>query len=88
MFNREEKGLVQGLSKWWIIWKQRNVKKVGKALKYKLRKCEVEAMDKIAEDLEDGVVNPDLSQLKIGTGPQLVIREELKRDRQNFLRLC
>ena len=27
--------------------------KVEKALKYKLRRCEVEAMDKIAEDLED-----------------------------------
>ena len=28
----------------------------------------------------EGVVNPDLSQLKIGMGPQLVIRKELKRD--------
>ena len=33
---------------------KRNVKKVEKALKYELRRCEVEAMDKIAEDLEDG----------------------------------
>ena len=32
---------------------KRNVKKVEKALKYELRRCEVEAMDKIAEDLED-----------------------------------
>ena len=32
---------------------KRNVKKVDKALKYELRRCEVEAMDKIAEDLED-----------------------------------
>ena len=30
---------------------KRNVKKVEKALKYELRRCEVEAMDKIAEDL-------------------------------------
>ena len=30
-----------------------NVKKVQKALKYELRRCEVEAVDKIAEDLED-----------------------------------
>ena len=28
------------------------------------------------------VVNPDLSQLKIGTGPQLVMRNELKKDGQ------
>ena len=32
---------------------KRKVKKVEKALKYELRRCEVEAMDKIAEDLED-----------------------------------
>ena len=32
---------------------KRNVKKVEKALKYELRRCEMEAMDKIAEDLED-----------------------------------
>ena len=32
---------------------KRNVKKVEKALKCKLRRCEVETMDKIAEDLED-----------------------------------
>ena len=32
---------------------KRNVKKVKKALKYELRSCEMEAMDKIAEDLED-----------------------------------
>ena len=32
---------------------KRNVKKVEKALKYELRRCEVEAMDKITEDLED-----------------------------------
>ena len=32
---------------------KRNVKKVEKALKYELRRCEVAAMDKIAEDLED-----------------------------------
>jgi hypothetical protein len=30
-----------------------NVKKVQKALKYELRRFEVEAIDKIAEDLED-----------------------------------
>ena len=30
-----------------------NVRKVEKALKYELRRCEVEAMDKISEDLED-----------------------------------
>ena len=33
--------------------KKRKVKKVKKALKYELRRCEVEAMDEIAEDLED-----------------------------------
>ena len=53
---------------------KRNVKKVEKALKYELKRCEVGAMDKITEDLEDaanskilywlvnkleGVVNPD-----------------------------
>ena len=32
---------------------KRNVKKVEKALKCELRRCEVEAMDKIAKDLED-----------------------------------
>ena len=30
-----------------------NTKKMEKALKYALRRCEVEAMDKTAEDLED-----------------------------------
>ena len=34
---------------------KRNVKKVEKALKYELRRCEVEAVDKIAEDLENAV---------------------------------
>ena len=53
---------------------KRNVKKLEEALKYGLRGCEVEAKDKITEDLEDaanskilywlvnkleGVVNPD-----------------------------
>ena len=73
----------------------RNVKKMQKALKYELRRCEVETMVKMAEDLEDagrrhnskilywhvnklrGTSQSDLSQLKIGTGPQLVIRKEL-----------
>ena len=32
---------------------KRNARKVEKALKYELRRCEVEAMDKISEDLED-----------------------------------
>ena len=32
---------------------KKNIKKVEKALKYELRRCEVKAMDKIAEDLED-----------------------------------
>ena len=36
----------------------------------------------------EGVVNPDQSQLKIGMGPQLVIRKELKKDGQNILRMC
>ena len=31
----------------------RNVRKVQKALEYELRRCEVEAMDKDVEDLED-----------------------------------
>ena len=34
--------------------KKRNVKKVEKTLKYELRKCDVEARDKIFKDLEDG----------------------------------
>ena len=73
----------------------KNVNNVLKALKYKLRRCEVKVRDEIAEDLEDAarrhnskmlywhadrVVNLDLSQLKIGMEPQLVIRKELKRD--------
>ena len=32
---------------------KRNVKKVAKASEYELRKCEAEAMDEIAENLED-----------------------------------
>ena len=39
--------------------KKRNVTKVEKAIKYKLRRFEVEAMDKNAEDLEyalDGII--------------------------------
>jgi len=32
---------------------KRNVKEVEKAIKYELRMCEVEVMDKIAEDIED-----------------------------------
>ena len=36
----------------------------------------------------EGIVNLDLSQLKIGTGPQLVIRKELKRDGRNILIMC
>ena len=32
---------------------KRNVKNVEKALKYELRRCEVEAMDETAENLED-----------------------------------
>jgi hypothetical protein len=36
----------------------------------------------------EGTVNLDLSQLKIGAGPQLVIRKELKRDGRNILRMC
>ena len=31
---------------------KRNVTKVEKALEYELRRCDVEVMDKIAEDLE------------------------------------
>jgi hypothetical protein len=30
-----------------------NVKEVAKVLKYELKKCEVDAMDKFAKDLED-----------------------------------
>ena len=76
---------------------KRKVKKMEKALKYELRRLQVEAMDKIAEDLEDAarrhnnkilywhvnklsrVVNPDFSQLKIGTGLQLEIRKVKER---------
>jgi len=32
---------------------KRNVKEVEEALKYRLRGCEVEAKDKITDDLED-----------------------------------
>ena len=84
---------------------KRNVKKVEKALKCELRRCEMETMDKIAEDLEDtarrynskictginklrGSDQSGLVPLKIGTGPQLVIRKELKTDWQNIMRMC
>ena len=40
----------------------RNVKKVEKALKYELRRCEVEAVDKITEDLAD-VARPHNSKI-------------------------
>ena len=33
--------------------KKRNVMKVEEALKYELRRCEVEALEKIVEDPED-----------------------------------
>ena len=33
-------------------------------------------------------MNADLSQIKIGMGPQLVVRKELKRDGWNILRMC
>ena len=60
---------------------------------YELRRCEVEAMDKITEDLEDAARRHNnkilywhvyefkgSSQFKIGMRPQLVIKKELKRD--------
>ena len=44
MFNREEKGFVQESPEWQIIWKQKECKKkVEKALKHKLKRCEMEA---------------------------------------------
>jgi len=33
------------------------------------------------------LANPDKSQLKIGAGPQLVIRKKLKRNGKIFLRM-
>jgi hypothetical protein len=36
----------------------------------------------------EGVVNPEMAQLKIGMGPQLAIRKELMRDGPNILRIC
>ena len=60
--------------------KYKECKESGEKLKYKLRRCEVEAMDKIAKDLENAArrhnskilywqVNKlDFSQLSIGTG--------------------
>ena len=53
MFDREEKGCVQNYQSDRSCENQRNVKNVEKLLKYELRRCEVEAMDKIAEDLAD-----------------------------------
>ena len=50
MFNSEEKGLALSDRS---SENKRHVKKVEKALKYELRRCEVEQMDKIAMDLED-----------------------------------
>ena len=34
------------------------------------------------------MVNPDLSKLKIGSGSQLVIMKQLKRNGRNILRIC
>ena len=64
----------------------------------------MEAMDKIAEDLEDAARRHNSEILywhvnklrgssksrpvKDRTGPQLVIKKDLKRDGQNILRMC
>ena len=42
---------------------KRNVKKVDKALKHELRRCEVEVMDKITKDLEDAARRHDSKTL-------------------------
>ena len=47
MFKRKKEGLVYELYE-----NKKNVKKVEKALKFELRRCKQEAMDKIAENLE------------------------------------
>ena len=53
MFNRELKGLAQVYLSDRSYENKKNVNKVEKALKYELIRCEVEAMGKIDEDLED-----------------------------------
>ena len=47
------RGLYRNYLSDWSYENKGNVSKVEKALKYKLRRCEVEAMDKIVKDLED-----------------------------------
>ena len=53
MFNSEEGGLYKNYLSDRSYENKSNAKKVEKALKYELRSCEVEAINKIAEDLED-----------------------------------
>ena len=69
---------------------KRNVKKVEKALKYEPRRCEVEAMDKIAEDLKDAARRHNSKVLywyinKLRRSSQSgLIRKELKRGGRNI----
>ena len=53
MFNRESRSLYKNYMSDRSNENKRNVKKVEKALKYELRRCEVEAMDNITMELED-----------------------------------
>ena len=55
MFKIEEKRLVHKLSDE-SYENKRNEKKVEKAIKYRQRKCEGEAMDKTVKDLEDAAI--------------------------------
>jgi len=84
---------------------KRNVKS-WESIKYELRRCERETIEKISKDLEDadrrhnsklmychvnklrGSNQSEFIQLNIEIGTQLVIRNELKWDGQNILRIC
>ena len=50
---KERRGLYNGYLNDKSYENKMNVKKVEKAFKHELRKCEVKAMDKVPEDLED-----------------------------------
>ena len=76
-----------------------NIKKVENALKYELGRCEVETMDKLAEDLEDAArqhnskilswqVNKLRSSSQSGLAPLkdgIKLQENIKKKMKNFV---
>ena len=50
------RGLYKNYPSDWSYENKKNVKKVEKALKYELRRCEVDAMHKVSKDLEDAAI--------------------------------